>query len=32
VDLANGEALAPDAGCTRAFPVKIEQGHVLLQL
>ena len=32
VDLSNGEALAPDAGCTRAFPVKIEQGDVLLQL
>ena len=32
IDLSTGAALAPDAGCVRAFPVRIEQGEVLLQL
>ena len=32
IDLANGEAVAPDAGCTRAFPVKVVDGAVLLAL
>ena len=32
IDLANGEAVAPDSGCTRAFPVKVVDGAVLLAL
>jgi nitrite reductase (NADH) small subunit len=32
IDLANGEALSPDSGCARSFPVKIEGGAVLLAL
>jgi nitrite reductase (NADH) small subunit len=31
IDLSTGAAIAPDAGCVRAFPVRIEQGEVLLQ-
>lgn len=32
IDLATGEARAPDAGCARHFPVRLEDGHVLLDL
>lgn len=32
IDLGSGEALAPDAGRTHCFPVKVENGHVLLEL
>lgn len=32
IDLANGRALAPDQGCVRGFPVKVENGDVLLAL
>jgi nitrite reductase (NADH) small subunit len=30
IDLASGEAVAPDAGCTRTIPVRIEGGRILL--
>lgn len=30
IDLATGEALGPDEGCTHAYPVKIENGRVYL--
>jgi len=32
IDLESGEALAPDAGCTHKYPVKVEGGRVLLAL
>lgn len=32
IDLESGEAKAPDVGCARRFPVKIEQGDVFLEL
>lgn len=32
IDLASGDALAPDQGCTKVFPVKVEDGKVYLQL
>jgi nitrite reductase (NADH) small subunit len=32
IDLASGEARAPDAGCTRSSPVKVENGRVYLGL
>lgn len=32
IDLASGEALAPDAGCALAVRVKVEDGDVLLAL
>jgi nitrite reductase (NADH) small subunit len=32
IDLASGEARAPDAGCTRSYPVKVENGRVYLGL
>lgn len=32
IDLASGSAIAPDAGCVRAFRVKVEGGDVLLDL
>src|SRR5689334_5560058 len=32
IQLENGEAVAPDEGCTATFPVKIEQGRVYLSL
>lgn len=32
IDLASGSAFAPDEGCTNVFPVKVEEGKVLLQL
>ena len=28
IDLASGEALGPDEGCTNVFPVKVEGGTV----
>jgi len=30
IDLASGEALGPDEGCTNVFPVKVENGMVLI--
>lgn len=30
IDLASGEARAPDKGCSRRYPVKVENGRVLL--
>ncbi len=30
IDLASGSALEPDEGCTNVFPVKIENGMVLI--
>ncbi len=32
IDLASGEALGPDEGCTNVFPVKVEGGRVFLAL
>lgn len=32
IDLQQGEAVAPDAGCVRRFAVKLEEGRVLLAL
>ena len=32
IDLDSGEAKAPDVGCARRFPVKVEQGDVFLEL
>ena len=32
VALFDGEAVAPDKGCTGTFPVKIEEGNVYLQV
>ena len=32
IDLASGEAKAPDEGCTRSYPVKVENGRVYLGL
>ena len=32
IDLVNGQALAPDQGCSHVYPVKIEDGKVYLQL
>jgi nitrite reductase (NADH) small subunit len=32
IRLEDGCAEAPDVGCTRMFPVKVESGEVLLQL
>ena len=32
LDLASGEAIAPDTGCTRRYEVRIEQTNVLLRL
>ena len=32
IDLSTGQALAPDAGCARHFPVKVESGFVFLAL
>ena len=30
IDLASGQALGPDEGCTNVFPVKVENGMVLI--
>ena len=32
IDLGTGQALAPDVGCARHFPVKVESGFVFLAL
>ncbi|WP_245615940.1 nitrite reductase small subunit NirD [Andreprevotia chitinilytica] len=32
IDLASGEAKAPDVGCARRFPVKVVDGEVFLSL
>lgn len=32
IDLASGEARAPDQGCARHFPVKVDNGEVFLIL
>lgn len=32
IELADGNAVAPDQGCTRAHPVKLEDGFVFLQV
>jgi len=32
IDLASGEALGPDEGCTNTYATKIENGRVLLAL
>ena len=32
IDLENGEALAPDEGCTNVYQVKVESGVVYLQV
>ncbi len=32
IDLPSGEARAPDVGCARRFPVKVEEGDVFLDL
>lgn len=32
IDLASGEAVAPDKGCAKPFSVRIENGAVLLSL
>ncbi len=32
IDLASGEAKAPDEGCTRSYPVKVENGRIYLGL
>jgi nitrite reductase (NADH) small subunit len=32
IDLASGEALGPDEGCTNTYATRIENGRVLLAL
>ena len=32
IELASGEAVAPDSGCVRSHPVRVENGEVLLAL
>ncbi len=32
IDLATGEAVAPDEGCAGHYPAKVEAGKILLQL
>jgi nitrite reductase (NADH) small subunit len=32
IDLACGEAKGPDEGCTRSYPVKLENGRIYLGL
>ena len=32
INLASGEAKAPDEGCTRTYPVKVENGRIYLSL
>lgn len=32
IGLADGNAVAPDVGCVRSFPVKVENGQVLLEV
>ncbi len=31
IDLASGEALGPDEGCTNVYAVKVEDGRVLIR-
>lgn len=32
IDLASGEALGPDEGCTNIYPAKVENGMVYIRL
>jgi len=32
IDLESGEAVAPDQGCTRTYPVRVEDGVIYLSL
>jgi nitrite reductase (NADH) small subunit len=32
IELANGQAVAPDQGCTRSHPAKVENGAVWLSI
>jgi nitrite reductase (NADH) small subunit len=32
IDLASGEAVAPDHGCVRRIPVRVEAGRILIGL
>lgn len=32
IDLASGEAKGPDEGCTRTYPIKVENGRIFLGL
>lgn len=32
IDLASGQALGPDEGCTNTFATKVEQGRIFLAL
>ncbi|QFY90964.1 nitrite reductase small subunit NirD [Magnetovirga frankeli] len=32
IDLSSGQAKAPDVGCAPSYPVKVENGRVLLSL
>jgi nitrite reductase (NADH) small subunit len=32
IDLQSGEAAAPDVGCVKRIPVRVEDGHVLLSI
>ena len=32
IRLADGCAVAPDQGCTRSYPVKVEAGQIFLQI
>lgn len=32
IDLESGEAVAPDQGCTRTYPVRVEDGIIFLSL
>jgi len=32
IELASGEAVAPDQGCARTIPARLEEGRILLQL
>ncbi len=32
IDLGNGQAMGADQGCTRVFPVKLENGRIYLDM
>lgn len=32
IDLASGQAKAPDEGCSRSYPVRVENGRIFLGL
>jgi nitrite reductase (NADH) small subunit len=32
IELGNGQAVAPDSGCTRSFSIKVEDGTVYLDM